>query len=117
LTLENSGSVARDHLASERTFLAYVRTSLTIASTGVALVQLFTISAETSNKGLEKYSRPIGATIIIIGLLMLALGIVRYFKVQSALVRGMYPVARMSAFVVAAVLSTVIVVVFGILLG
>ncbi len=35
LTLENSGSVARDHLASERTFLAYARTSLTIASTGV----------------------------------------------------------------------------------
>lgn len=35
LTLENSGSVARDHLASERTFLAYVRTSLAIASTGV----------------------------------------------------------------------------------
>ena len=35
LTLQNSGSVARDHLASERTFLAYVRTSLTIASMGV----------------------------------------------------------------------------------
>lgn len=35
LTLENCGSVARDHLASERTFLAYVRTSLAIASTGV----------------------------------------------------------------------------------
>ena len=30
-----TGSVARDHLASERTFLAYARTSLTIASTGV----------------------------------------------------------------------------------
>jgi hypothetical protein len=35
LVLENSGSVARDHLASERTFLAYVRTSLMIATTGV----------------------------------------------------------------------------------
>lgn len=35
LTLENKGSVARDHLASERTYLAYVRTSLTISSTGV----------------------------------------------------------------------------------
>ena len=35
LVLENCGSVARDHLATERTFLAYVRTSLTIASTGV----------------------------------------------------------------------------------
>lgn len=37
LTLENSGSVARDHLASERTFLAYVRTSLSIASAGVGM--------------------------------------------------------------------------------
>ena len=35
--LQNSGSVARDHLASERTFLAYVRTSLTIATTGVGI--------------------------------------------------------------------------------
>lgn len=35
VVLENSGSVARDHLASERTFLAYVRTSLAIASSGV----------------------------------------------------------------------------------
>ena len=34
-TLENTGSVARDHLASERTFLAYVRTSLAVASAGV----------------------------------------------------------------------------------
>jgi len=35
LRLENSGSVARDHLASERTFLAYMRTSLAITSSGV----------------------------------------------------------------------------------
>jgi hypothetical protein len=35
LVLQNSGSVARDHLALERTFLAYVRTSLTIATMGV----------------------------------------------------------------------------------
>jgi uncharacterized membrane protein YidH (DUF202 family) len=35
LILTNSGSVARDHLALERTFLAYVRTSLVTASTGV----------------------------------------------------------------------------------
>lgn len=35
LKLENSGSVARDHLASERTFLAYMRTSLALASSGI----------------------------------------------------------------------------------
>ena len=35
LVLENKGNVARDHLASERTYLAYVRTSLACASAGV----------------------------------------------------------------------------------
>lgn len=35
LVLRNTGSVARDHLSSERTFLAYVRTSLSFASAGV----------------------------------------------------------------------------------
>ncbi len=35
LRLENSGSVARDHLALERTFLAYMRTSLAMAASGV----------------------------------------------------------------------------------
>ena len=35
MVLENSGSVARDHLACERTYLAYVRTGLASASTGV----------------------------------------------------------------------------------
>lgn len=37
LVLENSGSVARDHLAAERTFLAYVRTSLGLATMGVSM--------------------------------------------------------------------------------
>ena len=45
LRLENSGSVARDHLASERTFLAYVRTSLAIASSGVGESPLFSFRA------------------------------------------------------------------------
>ncbi|KAK7464884.1 hypothetical protein VKT23_006093 [Stygiomarasmius scandens] len=40
LTLENSGSVARDHLASERTWLAYVRTSLALSCAGVGLIGL-----------------------------------------------------------------------------
>lgn len=135
LKLQNTGSVARDHLASERTFLAYVRTSLAIASTGVgtsckrlpsavlipicrasALVQLFTI-AGSSNQALQKYARPLGATIIIIGLCTLVLGVTRYYSVQASLVRGMYPVARMSAVLVAIALSAVIIAVFAILLA
>jgi uncharacterized membrane protein YidH (DUF202 family) len=99
LTLVNSGSVARDHLASERTFLAYVRTSLAIASTGVgeliryvfaqnfnicnaALVQLFTISgnksvglsAFSSPRGIQVYARPLGATTVLLGMIVLSAG-------------------------------------------
>ncbi|PWZ02515.1 hypothetical protein BCV70DRAFT_214069 [Testicularia cyperi] len=43
LELLNEGSVARDHLASERTFLAWLRTSLSLVSIGIAITQLFQI--------------------------------------------------------------------------
>jgi len=116
MTLENSGSVARDHLASERTYLAYVRTSLTIVSTGVALVQLFTISAATTNKAILRFSRPLGATIIVLGMLTLALGAARYFIIQLALVNGNFPVARVSPALLSFALLAIILVVFVVIL-
>ncbi|KAH9950627.1 hypothetical protein B0H21DRAFT_686210 [Amylocystis lapponica] len=117
LTLENTGSVARDHLASERTFLTYVRTSLAIAAAGVALVQLFTIAeAETADPALARVSRPLGATFVAVALIVLALGAVRYFTVQHALLRGVYPAARASAALVALALMVLILAVFVILL-
>lgn len=79
-------------------------------------MQLFTISA-ASNKALEKYSRPIGAVIILIGLATLLLGLVRFFAVQKALIGGHYPVARVSTMLLATVMSVVVVAVFGIILG
>jgi uncharacterized membrane protein YidH (DUF202 family) len=45
VSLENKGSAARDHLALERTFLAWLRTSLAFASIGVAITQLFRLNA------------------------------------------------------------------------
>lgn len=82
LVLENAGSVARDHLASERTFLAYVRTSLALASTGVAVVQLFamsnsTVTDQVASRILQKFARPLGATAVVIALLVLLIGSVQ----------------------------------------
>ncbi|KAJ7743128.1 hypothetical protein B0H16DRAFT_1561963 [Mycena metata] len=127
LVLENSGSVARDHLASERTFLAYVRTSLVIASTGVALVQLFTISSNTTTddkldfvptaRRIQAWARPLGATMVCFGLVVLTLGTIRYFRIQSALTQGLFPVARLTAASITLILGTIIVVLFAILLS
>ena len=44
LVLQNSGNLARDHLSAERTWLAYMRTGLLIAGTGVgALLNSFLV--------------------------------------------------------------------------
>jgi uncharacterized membrane protein YidH (DUF202 family) len=50
VSLENKGSVARDHLALERTFLAWLRTSLAFASIGIAVTQLFRLNTSLASK-------------------------------------------------------------------
>mmetsp|Transcript_42690 Transcript_42690/g.68530 ORF Transcript_42690/g.68530 Transcript_42690/m.68530 type:complete len:171 (+) Transcript_42690:662-1174(+) len=40
LQIPNTGSVARDHLANERTFLAWARTALSLCGAGIALEAL-----------------------------------------------------------------------------
>jgi uncharacterized membrane protein YidH (DUF202 family) len=50
ITLENKGSVARDHLALERTFLAWLRTSLAFASIGIAITQLFRLNTTIASR-------------------------------------------------------------------
>ena len=49
LVLKNTGSVARDHLASERTFLAWMRTSVSLAMAGVGELRVgLTIARDIS---------------------------------------------------------------------
>lgn len=126
LTLRNTGSVARDHLASERTFLAYVRTSLSFASAGVALVQLFRVSVNASANGssashnqlvVSSYARPLGATLVGFGMVVLVTGAHRYFLIQRALPQGFFPAARLSVFLQAVSLATLVGIVFGILVA
>lgn len=74
--LDNKGSVARDHLALERTFLAWLRTSLSFASIGIGVTQLFRLntsiqSGSGSDPGkadttarLRSVGKPLGATFI-----------------------------------------------------
>lgn len=104
IILKNSGSVARDHLASERTFLSYLRTSLALATAGVgtfkrvvkslalifivfkALVQMFGISQTSShiaNEGvfpIHKLSHPLGAALVSLGIIVLVFGPSRTFS-------------------------------------
>ena len=85
IILQNSGSVARDHLASERTFLAYVHTSLALSSAGVGIVQLLTIadsmypkSSEIptldASRRMKRIAKPLGILTQVLALYVLFLG-------------------------------------------
>ena len=80
-------------------------------------MQLFSLSAETGNReDLERFARPLGATMIGVGLYTLLVGAIRYFIVQDALVRGVYPVARLSASMLAFAVVVLVVAVFIVIL-
>jgi len=59
--------VARDHLSNERTYLGWLRTSISLSSIGIAVTQLFRISAAGIDPDVRRRRRAVEAGLTIMG--------------------------------------------------
>ncbi|KAK3310594.1 uncharacterized protein B0T15DRAFT_518907 [Chaetomium strumarium] len=112
IELENKGSVARDHLALERTFLAWLRTSLAFASIGIAITQLFRLNtslAEDTKQAerLRHLGKPLGTAFLAVSILILLLGYNRYLQGQHWVIKGKFPASRGTIMLVSLIAFTV----------
>jgi uncharacterized membrane protein YidH (DUF202 family) len=103
----------------ERTFLAWLRTSLSFASIGIAITQLFRLNSSLSSSSssshhdtsahLRHLGKPLGATFLGIAILTLGIGFHRYFEAQHYVIRGKFPAARGSILLVTVVAGALVV--------
>jgi putative membrane protein len=110
--VDNRESTARDHLANERTYLAWIRTALGLVGLGVLLERL-------GAGGERTISMAAGVGFISFGGLFLIYAVIRYFRVANELQRGKFPVARRGPIAVAfgAILVVVGALLYVLLLG
>ena len=89
-----SGNRARDHLANERTYLAWLRTAIGVLALAAAIARL-----GSSPGAHEKVA--VGITGLL-GLLMLGIGTRRYYQVAKDLESGRFEISRRTPVVVGA---------------
>lgn len=103
-------------LRLERTFLAWLRTSLSFASIGIAVTQLFRLNTsidsdtDPNSETLRRIGKPLGATFIGISILILLLGYRRYYQGQQWVIKGKFPASRGTIVIVSIVACAIIVV-------
>lgn len=104
---QNTGSVARDHLASERTFLAWIRTGLGFVALGIAIERFSQLDLselvpqhqrreeEDHDERLrkaqdKKHSQVLVGTLMALGSSSILYGTGRYFGNLRNLERGLF---------------------------
>jgi putative membrane protein len=93
----NTGSRARDHLANERTYLAWHRTGISVAALGVAVAKF------APHRGIHAVIS--GTILIVAGLLVSGYGTLRYRSVGHQLEAGVYTPARFAAILASTVIT------------
>jgi putative membrane protein len=94
-TINNQNTA--DHLANERTFLSWIRTSIGIMAFGFVVVkfslfvkQVSLILGKNTTTPSGNYSGIIGIIIVAVGAIVLLLSYIRFKKIEKQLIAGQY---------------------------
>lgn len=112
IELENIAAVARDHMANERTFLAWLRASLLFITIGIGIAQLFRLDTSSDpqhrQQSIVAQGKFLGASFIILGIWTLGFGLFRYFYVQQMLTIGLFPATRKGMLILVTVVGILV---------
>tara|TARA_B100001094_G_C18133073_1_gene773408 strand:+ start:1279 stop:1605 length:327 start_codon:yes stop_codon:yes gene_type:complete len=84
--IDNINSEARDHLANERTFLSWSRSSLTFLGISVALVEFKMLVSAVS--------------FAIVGIIYTIFSLYRYYEVKNALLKKKYIINNLAIILI-----------------
>ncbi|MGZ3864227.1 MAG: YidH family protein [Bacteroidia bacterium] len=105
-----TGIDPRDHLANERTFLAWVRTSVAVMAFGFVVVKFslflkqltFLFGAKINYKGISPI---IGILLVVAGILLLFFSFIRFKRVEKLLnTQSFRPQTQITSFLVVTLL-------------
>ena len=98
--------------------MAWLRTSLSFASIGIAITQLFRLNTTILHKNpddddpairLRQVGKPLGATFIGVAAVVLFIGFHRYFEGQHYVIRGKFPASRVGIIALALITGGLII--------
>jgi len=95
MIIENTGSLAREHLSNERTFLSWLRTGVTLMGVvGVALVKFDDIIS--------------GFLFAFIGIIFILSSMKRFFEVMSSLNEGKF-IINSKCIIIISIMSIILI--------
>jgi putative membrane protein len=114
---KNTFEKSREHLANERTFLAWIRTSIALMGFGFVIVKftlfLIEISLLLETKGVSSrgYSAIVGVIMVALGVMIAVLAFLQYKKYENQLNNNSYVSSSMLSLFI-----TLIILIGGIIL-
>ncbi|PRP84309.1 hypothetical protein PROFUN_07610 [Planoprotostelium fungivorum] len=96
----NDGSTARDLLANERTFLAWIRTTISLFALGVALARIVPLLG--GDKGQPRtLAQVTGLIMVITGIFTAVYGFWRYKLIEGRIMRGQFSIEKLGGIMLA----------------